>query len=330
MLAMTFLWAFSVLPIRQRWYEAFLIGHIVFSIITIVGCWYHVWTLYGSLWGFEIWVYVCIAAWVADRTLRVGRIAKWGRKHATITAIDDDYIQIDIPDVAMEGHAFLYFPSLSWKAWENHPFSIARSIYVTSHQADDSSSQTPASESEVSQDYEKYPVAKATTLRSADGTASRQLTFVIRVVKGTTAKLAARAGQTIPVYIEGGYSKVHGTDLHTHVVAIAGGTGITAVLPILRKHPGRAKLYWGVRNERLVNHLRASGLLDGIEIAQVSVGARLDIASIVETEIDGRIKDPVVVVSGPASMADDVRASTVNVVRKTGVNVKFLDEAFSW
>jgi predicted ferric reductase len=330
MLAMTFLWAFSVLPIRQRWYEAFLIGHIVFSIITIVGCWYHVWTLYENLWGFEIWVYVCIAAWVADRTFRVLRIAKIGRKQATITAIDEDYLQIDVPDVALEGHAFLYFPSLSWKVWENHPFSIARSIYVAPQHADDSSSQIPVSESDISQDFEKYPVAKTKIVRDAEGTALKQLTFIIRAAKGTTAKLAARADQTIPVYIEGGYHKDHGSDLHPHVVAIAGGTGITAVLPILRKHPGRAKLYWGVRNERLVNHVRASGLLDGIEVAEVSVGARLDIVSILETEIDGRIKDPVVVVSGPASMADDVRASTVAVVRKTGVNVKFLDEAFSW
>jgi hypothetical protein len=36
------------------------------------------------------------------------------------------------------------------------------------------------------------------------------------------------------------------------------------------------------------------------------------------------------VVSGPPGMADDVRSLTAKIMRKTGVNVKLIDESFSW
>ena len=331
MLGMVGLYAFSVLPIRHRWYEAFLIGHIIFSIITLVGCWYHVWYLYENLWGFEVWLYIAVGAWVFDRLFRIVKMAKWGVKQATITNIDDDYMQIDIPGVATEGHAFLYFPTLSWKVWENHPFSIASSIRSPARASNESGRETPTSEYSKSQDLEKFPVSKTVAVASVvSDTPTRHLTFVVRKVKGTTAKLAQRGGTTIPVMIEGGYGKSHDLQLYPKIVAIAGGTGITTILPTLRQHPGRAKLYWGVRNDRLVKHLRANGLLDGIEVAQVSVGERLDLVAILDSEIDGYVKEPIVMVSGPSSMADDVRAATVNVMRRTGMNVKLLDESFSW
>src|SRR5699024_9768664 len=42
MFAMILMWIYSVLPIRKRFYGAFLLGHILFAIITPLGCWYHV------------------------------------------------------------------------------------------------------------------------------------------------------------------------------------------------------------------------------------------------------------------------------------------------
>jgi predicted ferric reductase len=331
MLAMVFLWLFSVLPIRQRFYEVFLLGHIVFAIITLVGCWYHIWALYGNLWGFEMWLYACFAAWSADRAFRIIRMAKWGIKKATITRIDDDYIRIDIPEVNMEGHAFLYFPTLSWRFWENHPLSIASSIGDLSLSRTSSAQQSPIEESESGGNLEKDSKNSSTNVvTTSRGAPVDRLTFFCRVAKGMTSKLAMRAGMTIPILIEGGYSKVADTESHSQLIAIAGGVGITTILTALRKHPGRAKLYWGVRNTSLVDHIRDSGLLDGIEVAEISVGKRLDISSILNTEIDGGVKYPMVLVSGPQSMADDVRATTVEIMRKTGINVKLLDESFSW
>lgn len=36
---------------------------------------------------------------------------------------------MDIPDVKATGYIYLYFPTLSWRFWENHPLSIASSVY---------------------------------------------------------------------------------------------------------------------------------------------------------------------------------------------------------
>ena len=332
MFAMVFLWAFSFLPIRRRHYEAFLTGHIVFVILTLVGCWYHVWHLYGNLWGFEVWLYVCFAAWIADRLFRVIRMAKWGVKQAVITRIDHDYIRLDIERVAIEGHTFLYFPSLSWRFWESHPFSVASSICHAPFSQ--SPSQAPMSLDGQS-DTEKQVAKVSTEIPTSPpppGSAPpfNTLTFFCRVGKGTTLKLASRAGTAVPVLIEGGYEKISVGADYPQLIAIVGGAGISTALSVLRKHPGQARLYWGVRNAVLVDHIRARGLLDGVKVAQISVGRRLDIPAILDMEIDGRVKHLAVLSSGPQSMADDVRAATVKVMRRTGVNVKLLDESFSW
>jgi len=231
----------------------------------------------------------------------------------------------------MKGHAFLYFPTLSWRVWENHPFSIASSLDVP-QQNNESKSITSVSGSENGTDLEKPSELTQTSVIPVSGDSSpiNQLTFFVRAEKGATARLAKRAGTNLPVLIEGGYAKIRNSKAHPQLVAIVGGVGISTVLPIIRAHPGSAKVYWGVRNDALVNHMRKSGILDGIDIVEISVGKRLDVQAILETEIDGRVKSPMVVVSGPAAMSDDVRAITSDIMRKTGINVRLVDESFSW
>lgn len=331
MFAVVLMWMFSVLPIHKRFYEAFLLGRILSAIITLLGCWYRVWYLYENLWGFEMLLYACFAAWGADRVFRVIRMAKWGVKEATITRIDDDYFRIDILNVAMEGHAFLYFPPLSWCFWENHPFSVASSIVGPSLQYDTSGAASPINETASSDSSEKKATTPMTNVKAPPPShVSNQLAFLSRVEKGMTQKLAARCGSTVPVLIEGGYSRVSVGDKYPQVVAIVGGVGITTVLPVLRRHPGRAKVYLGARNINQVDHVRSSGMLDGIDVAEISVGKRLDVRSILDVEIDGKVKHVMVITSGPQAMADDVRAAVVNIIGRTGVNVKLVDERFSW
>jgi hypothetical protein len=336
MLSMTFIPFLGLLPIRQKSYEIFLGLHIVFSALSLIGMYLHVWYLYYNKWGFATWLYAAFAAWAFDRVFRLVRMAKWGMKRANITYIDDNYFQIDIPDVAMEGHAYLYFPTLTWRFWESHPFSIASSIQVCR----DKSTEQPSPESrssaeQVASDLEKYPdtiTTKITTKssRSTPSSAARNLTFFVRVHDGMTKHLANRIGKSLPVLVEGGYGGIHSLAAYPQLTAIVGGVGITTVLPLLRAHPGRARLFWGVKNEKLVAAVRATGLLDGIDVVEISVGRRLDLQAVLETEIDGLAKEPAVVVSGPAGMADDVRSLTAKIMRKTGVNVKLIDESFSW
>ena len=126
--AMVILWPLSILPLRRRLYEFFLLSHIALTILVLVGCYLHVWYLYENNWGYEIWVYTAGAVWGVDRILRVWRFARNGLRRARITKLDDDYLRVDIDGVSAHGHVYLYFPTLSLKFWENHPFSVASSF----------------------------------------------------------------------------------------------------------------------------------------------------------------------------------------------------------
>ncbi|OTA95273.1 hypothetical protein M434DRAFT_69573 [Hypoxylon sp. CO27-5] len=114
----------SVLPIRQKMYNLFLSCHFIFAFTALMGVYFHIFHRFKHEWGYETWIYIAFAIWAFDRTMRFIRLARNGLKTAEITIIDENNIRVDIPGVTAQGHAFLYFPTLSWRVWENHPFSV--------------------------------------------------------------------------------------------------------------------------------------------------------------------------------------------------------------
>lgn len=127
-IGMSILLPTSILPLRRMLYEAFLLWHIAISVLVIVGCYLHIYDRFQHQWGYEVWIYVAIAVWVFDRFLRIARLARNGLRWANITMIDDDYLRVDVDGVGGNGHAYLYFPTLTWRVWENHPFSVASTV----------------------------------------------------------------------------------------------------------------------------------------------------------------------------------------------------------
>ena len=119
----------SALFVRRRYYEIFLNLHVLFAISVLAGCYYHITLKFEHQWGYENWIYVAILVWITEKTVRTIKMMKNGLKKAIITQIDEEYTRVDIPDVSATGHAYLYFPTLSWMFWQNHPFSIASSVY---------------------------------------------------------------------------------------------------------------------------------------------------------------------------------------------------------
>jgi NAD(P)H-flavin reductase len=111
------------------------------------------------------------------------------------------------------------------------------------------------------------------------------------------------------------------------MIAIAGGVGIVTVLPLLRIHPGRSKLYWGLRTQGLLGALIDD--LKGVD-KEVFVGQRMDVRTVLEKEIGvDRGKGAVVVVSGPTALADEVRAVLCELGKEGGAwPVKLVDESF--
>ncbi|KAF2773969.1 hypothetical protein EJ03DRAFT_323320 [Teratosphaeria nubilosa] len=350
-LAMTLLLPLSVAQLRRKVYEVFLASHVAFALLAYVAYYYHITRRYDRQWGYETWIYLAFAIWAFDRLLRVMKLARNGIKRGQITIIDDDYVRLDVPGVAGSGgHAYLYFPTLSWRVWENHPFSVACGFL--SH----ASGVAMCSPSEVPSTYVTSDTKSMAMKESADASPDRSgdissaklhtpaptdigLTFFIRTCKGMTSRLRNRT--TLPVLVEGPYgASHHGIDISTYpnILCIAGGVGITAVVPLLTNcSGGRSKLFWSVRRGTgLVHALRDS--LKSLRMAGVDIevreGGRIELQAVIAGEIEAgalTTGGTAIFVSGPPGMADEVRRVVARVASqaKTAV-IAFHEESFSW
>lgn len=128
-LAMVVILPASLLPVRQRAYELFLAWHVSFFLLAMIGCFLHIYYRYAWQYGYENWIYIGFAVWGYDRLLRILRLARNGVRKAHITVVDEDYLKLQIPGIKADGHVYLYFPTLTWKVWENHPFSVLADTY---------------------------------------------------------------------------------------------------------------------------------------------------------------------------------------------------------
>ncbi|KAI1801067.1 putative rerric reductase like transmembrane component [Daldinia bambusicola] len=341
-LSMSILLPASCLPLRQKFYNLFLTSHFAFAFAALVGCYFHIYHQFMNQQGYESWIYIAFAFWAFDRLMRFVRLLSNGVCKAEITILDEDYIRVEIPNATAQGHAYLYFPTIRWLVWENHPFSILGTIMVDRAQTV-SSVATPSENGNLpSNDLEKSPAhASATTSISPNSLTLQQnvglsfkpgLTFFVRTTgKGLTAAL--RKKTRLPVLLETSYAA---TSLDEFCVVpnrilIAGGVGISAVVPALRVRTGRVRLFWGVRSKPLVEAVNSSlgpDILTPSVVGEIAIGRRLNLPVILEREV---VKDgeTAVVVCGPNSMADEVRAIVSELGRK-GRIVRLVDEAFSW
>lgn len=121
-LAMVVLLPASTLQIRRKCYELFLAWHIVLSVLVLVGCYLHISYRYAHQWGYENWIYIAFAIWAFERGFRILRMTRHGLLTARVSVVDDEYIKLEVPGIAARGHVYLYFPTLTWRVWENHPF----------------------------------------------------------------------------------------------------------------------------------------------------------------------------------------------------------------
>ncbi|KAK4121692.1 hypothetical protein N657DRAFT_577316 [Parathielavia appendiculata] len=280
-LALVLLMPLSILPVRKKMYELFLASHVMLAVLSMIGCMLHIYYRYEWQWGYQTWVWIAFAFWLFDRFLaRPLRLARNGVKQAFVTVIDDDYLRVNVPGVEGNGHAYLHFPTLTWRFWENHPFSVAANSYGP-HMS--------AIEPHPSRPSLKYP----------------------------------------------------------NLVCIAGGVGITGVLPFLtsRSSWGRQKLFWSVRTEPLAAAVR--GVVGSVIRHQasdelgvvretwastdvtISVGKRFDIDAVLAEEVRSAVGGTTVAVCGPAGMADEVRVAVARLGRR-GVVVRLVEESFSW
>ncbi|KAL8294636.1 hypothetical protein RB597_007747 [Gaeumannomyces tritici] len=383
----------SAPALRRAAYEVFLPLHHVLAVLFLVGYYYHIWHLYEYNWGYEIWVWFAVGVWGADKLARLARTARNGLRTVVVSAVEGSggqYLRIEVDGVRVEGVVYLRFPTLSWMFWENHPFSVVSSFVDADGQAEEVEVQGEGSGGGVTVVGEKSasdnvvaeeardpsPLGSSVarhhprTATATTATAPRA-TFIVRTRNGVTAHLAARLAASssspdtqaplrLPVLVEGSYryassgpARVRGCEA---LLCVAGGVGVTALLPLLREFssssaaaPAKgddddgsppttttitttARLVWGVRDGSLPAALagQLAGLGAGGVAVETSVGARVDVRAVVRDEMAAGRGPLGVVVCGPPGMADDVRAAVAELGRSGRRAVVFVDETFGW
>jgi hypothetical protein len=339
------------------------------------GKWGYQYWLYAA---FAVW-----AADRATRVLRVlkngthrARVSLVGDG---IVRIDVPGVQWDAQQPGR--HVYAFFPGLHrTRPWENHPFSVVPTALLDGRddvETEASSSPTcplsPATDADVEIldiDIEKAPDAKtlATTTITTSSPLSRPspspspsntgtgtgITLFIRPGTGSTRHLLSLLSQNTPspktllTLLDGPYPSSSHTSTFApstdRLLLLAGGLGITAVLPYLPSHPNAA-LHWGVRAS-------SQGLVDAIQPAlsnststggrgrgrgrsggdvHLYVGERMSVGDILEREAAGAWRRVRVVVCGPAGLSDEVRSEVARCAGGGTTTMWELEvEAFGW
>lgn len=116
----------GLLTLRRKWYEMFLILHILLAALFIAGAWLHVVDL-----GYVMFYYACVGVWVLDRVIRLGRLFAFGFPLADVELFSDETFKVTIPKPSYwksipGGHAFVHFLKPSC-FWQSHPFTFTNS-----------------------------------------------------------------------------------------------------------------------------------------------------------------------------------------------------------
>ncbi|KXX77003.1 Ferric/cupric reductase transmembrane component 1 [Madurella mycetomatis] len=338
----------SLLIVRQKIYEFFLASHVALALLFIIGYYYHIWYCYEYNWGYEIWAFIAAGIWATDRLARLVRMAWQGYRTATVSLVHDtdgEYLRIDVQGAQFrDGVAYLCFPTLGWRFWETHPFSVAFSSRDLS-ESEPRTPPSPVSDGKEAVVMERTETAANRTPSTAATAAKPTTTFFARVRTGVTGDLAKRVADTgsatLGVVVDGPYH--HSGDVTRQLsrcsstLFIAGGVGITALLPYLRRSTNPSRLYWATRKEGLAAAAgpALAALPVNVEV-ETTVGQRLDLDGILEKAlVRGSEADsgPLgIIVCGPPGMADHVRYKVVQLSRNGSAKRPYvlIDEAFGW
>lgn len=336
----------------RRWsYEVFLISHLIMAVFIIVGSWYHVELLFTRQWGYELWLYAACAVWFFNRLLSVFRILKTGVRRATVSAVTEDIVRIDVKGVRWLSrpgmHTYAFFPSLNpLRPWENHPFSVIPTALLQPRErngspgsdGNGSHSHSPgaataaaAISSETHQDVEKSgtTVAAAAAGNTKNRGATSGISLYVRKSAGMTQYL--NPAHELRTLLDGPYPNNNTASVLKcdRLLLVAGGIGITGVLTFIACH-ANTKLFWSVRRSAEGLARDVDPALEGLAEKDVRVGSRLDVAALLAEEEKLGWAKIGVVVCGPGGLCDDVRAM-VAAKGRVGKTVWELEvDAFSW
>lgn len=210
--------------LRAKYYEVFLVLHVVFAIAFTVAC---VWHSYYMGW--MEWIWAAVGIWAFDRFARMGKIALNGLLFAQARAYSDEYNENTVFKMAISttqqhkfqpGHHVFLHVLRPWGFWQSHPFTVYRSP-VPGHEA--------------------------------------QLMLCAKACNGTTRSIANRLkalpnrlDEQLLVALDGPYGQTHHLEHYDSVVFIAGGIGVTANYSYASDLIARAKFAVEEKKNRIV------------------------------------------------------------------------------
>ncbi|KAG4440540.1 hypothetical protein IFR05_003956 [Cadophora sp. M221] len=281
----------STIILRRKFYEIFLVLHIVLSIITIVGLFFHTKILVGQ---YEPYLWPLVAIWCFDRFVRMVRQIycnlhlKSGKLSTTSSTVE--YIEkanLIILSVTLGSsslkpkpnqHYFLYQP-FKWRGWENHPFTAASWTNVLEQTSitDSSQSSTPSSplsSSKEENDITVAPLSSSSRTSAPSAQGRVKLTFYVRPSTPSSSSftnqlrkrcLSDTSGQPVPtkLLLEGPYGSHESLGHYDNILFITGGTGISAALPYLKsfvkpsvgQRQTNVQFIWTTKQARMVNEI---------------------------------------------------------------------------
>ncbi|KFX95927.1 hypothetical protein O988_05554 [Pseudogymnoascus sp. VKM F-3808] len=323
---------FNGLPFRKFFYEIWLITHILFSVILIVGCWYHAYDLYAFLGGVFYFLCAASAVWFFDRSARVARLLMMGPRRAKVTELGGDYACIDVPAVRCGSdawkHVYVYFPTLRpLRFWENHPFSVLPTHLLLGPRTKRRHSDRQSS-GDAPHDIEKEDRVKS-KVRTVQQYPGAGLTMYIRKVTGMTKQL--RANNNLLTFVEGPYPNNSSTAILrcNRILLICGGIGITGLLPFAHNH-WNVKLAWSLKESAKCVQDDLEPALAGIADKEIRIGSRLDVEQLIAEEAAAGWERVGVVACGPGGLCDEVRAAVITAAKTHKTEFELEIESYSW
>ncbi|THV04056.1 hypothetical protein K435DRAFT_774561 [Dendrothele bispora CBS 962.96] len=301
--AFTFLFVFSLRPIRGQSYEIFFYTHMAMSLIILGGTYYHAAPFPDGTTdrNYGAYVWPCFLIWGLDRIIRAVRLVLFNHSYfgfgsgsgsgtldATTELLSPSLVRITMK---RPGHfhwtpgqyAYLVTPGVSLLPFEGHPFTIV-------------SHDSRMSSKEISMNAESSQTADAASSATPFW---KELVFLVDVQKGYTKRLAEVAArkETIKAYIDGPYGRRLHLDSVDAIVLIAGGTGVSYIIPILldvveRKRMGktickRIVFVWSVRDSNYIQWV-SEAIQSALELApsSLTIEIRLFVTGSVISESD--------------------------------------------
>ncbi|RFU28505.1 hypothetical protein B7463_g7827, partial [Scytalidium lignicola] len=269
---------FSILPLRRHAYELFKVTHVTLAVLFLAAFYHHTFDQFQGKYLVFLWL--CVGLWSAEHAIRLVRLlvlnykAVVGKNTPAIATYlkETGMIRLQVYpafnhlNLGPGSHYYLYLPS--WRIWETHPFSLAgwsRGIVISSSSNGETVITSGKTEKSVARQSSKSVTPSSEQSQSS-------LTFLIRPRNGMTHRLVESLSPDTPtpinILLEGPYGSAAQLSRFNEILFLAGGSGITAVLPYIRKisekrgssSSSRVNLTWIARERGFVENVLANDL----------------------------------------------------------------------